>query len=198
MDFAPMEAVSQREVLTAAELRSALEGLHSIDLIRLKKKANVLAPGTGMEPNDLLQEAVKRSLEENSGRNCPGNVKPAIFLGNVMKSIASHAREKRKREPPINLSKDDEDDPTANVPDPRPSPEEVVIRRLDCEKAHTRIEAMFNEDRKAQAIVIGIMEDWSPHEIREMETMSKKEYEAARKRVRRKLLREAPKGLTHE
>ena len=193
-----MEAVPQREVLTAVELRSALEGLHSIDLIRLKKKANVLAPGTGMEPNDLLQEAVKRSLEESSGRNCPDNVKPAIFLGNVMKSIASHAREKRKREPPINSSKDDEDDPTANVPDLRPSPEEVVIRRLDCAKARTRIEAMFNEDRKAQAIVIGIMEDWSPHEIREMETMSKKEYEAARKRVQRKLLREALKGLTHE
>ena len=193
-----MEAVPQREVLTVAEFRSALESLCPSDQVRLKEKANALAPGTGMEPKDLLQEALKRSLEENGGRNCPRNVKPAIFLGNVMKSIASHARQKRKREPLINSSKDDEDDPTANVPDPRPSPEEVVIGHLDYVKVLTRIEEMFDKDPKVQAIVIGIMEGWSPQEIREMEPMSKKEYEAARKRVLRKLLREVPKGLTHE
>ncbi len=189
-----MEAIPQRVVLTTAELRSALEGLRPTELTRLQKKAAVLAPGTGMEPNDLLQEAVKRSLEENGGRNCPRDVKPAIFLGNVMKSIASHARKEWKRETPSNTGEGDEIDPITNVPDPTPSPEEVVIRHLDGKKERIRIEAMFNEDRKAQAIVIGIMEDWSPHEIREMEPMSKKEYEAARKRMRRKFLREYSKG----
>ena len=193
-----MEAIPQREVLTAAEFRSALECLCTTDLARLQKEATFLAQGSGMEPNDLLQEAVKRSLEENGGRRCPRDVKPVTFLGNVMRSIASHERPKWKREAPINTSEGDEDDLIANMPDPAPSPEEVVIRRSDCVKVLTRIEAMFNDDPKAQAVVIGIMEDWSPRQIRDMEPMNEKEYAAARKRVRRKLLSEFPKGLTYE
>ena len=156
-----MEAIPQREVLTAAEFRSALECLCTTDLARLQKEATFLAQGSGMEPNDFLQEAVKRSLEENGGRHCPRDVKPVTFLGNVMRSIASHARQEWKRETPSNTSKDDEVDPLANSPDPALSPEEVVIGRLDYGKVLIQIVAMFDEDRKAQAIVIGIMGDWS-------------------------------------
>ena len=193
-----MEAIPQREVLTTAELRSVLEALNPTDLNRLQKEATFLAPGTGMEPKDLLQEAVMRSLEENGGRTCPRDVRPVTFLYNVMKSIASHAREKWKREIPSSSSKDEEGDPIIKAPDPAPSPEEAVIRQLDGEKALARLVAIFDEDLEAQAIVIGIVEDWSPREIREMESMSEKEYAAARKRVLRKLQREFPKGLTHE
>ena len=57
---------------------------------------------------------------------------------------------------------------------------------------------MFEGDPKAQAIIIGDMEGWSPGETCEMEPMSDKEYATARKRVRRALLREFPKGPTHE
>ena len=193
-----MEAIPQHEVLTTAELRLMLEAFNPTDLNRLQKEATFLALGTGMEPEDLLQEAVMRSLEENGGRTCPRDVKPMTFLCNVMKSIASHAREKWKREIPSNSSEDEEGDPIVKALDPAPSPEEVVIRHLDGEKALARIEAIFDEDLDAQAIVIGIMEDWTPREIREMESMSEKEYAAARKRVLRKLLREYPKGLTNE
>ena len=193
-----MEAVPQRDLFTAAELRSALEALRPIDLVRLQKKANALAPGTGMEPDDLLQEALGRALEENSGRNCPRDVNPVTFLGNVIRSIASHAREEWAQETPIGATEDDEDDPIVDAPDPAPSPEEAVIGRLDHGQTVARIEAMFEGDPKAQAIIIGNMEGWSPNETREMEPMSDKEYAAARKRVRRALLREFPKGPTHE
>ena len=176
----------------------AIETMSEVDRIRLRKKAKAFAKGTGMEPDDLFQEAVALSLEENGGRNCPRDVKPVIFLGNVMRSIASHSREKWAREMPIGANRDDEDDPIVAMPDSAPSPEEVVIGRLDYRKTITRIETMFDDDPWGQAIVIGIMEDWSPHEIREMEPMSKNEYAAARKRVRRKLLLEFPKGSIHE
>lgn len=193
-----MEAIPQREVLTVAEFRSALEALQSTDRIRLQKKAAFLAPGSGMEPDDLLQEAVKRSLEENGGRNCPCDVAPMTFLGNVMRSIASHARKEWKRETPSNAGEGDEDNPIGNMPDLALSLEEVVIKRIDCAKMLARIEEMFNKDPKGQAIVIGIMEGWSPQEIREVEPMKENEYVSARKRVRRKLLSEFPKGLTYE
>ena len=193
-----MKAIPQREMRSIAELRSAIETMSKLDRIRLWKKARVFATGTGMEPDDLLQEAVARSLDENGGRTCPRDVKPVIFLGNVMRSIASHSREKWEREMPIGANEDDEDDPFVAIPDPGPTPEEVVIGRLDYRKTITRIETMFDEDPQAQAILIGIMEDWSPYEICTMEPMSENKYAAARKRLRRKLLREFPKGRTHE
>ena len=57
---------------------------------------------------------------------------------------------------------------------------------------------MFDDDSQAQAVVIGLMEGWAPHEIREVESMSDKQYDAARKRVRRALLREFQKGSIYE
>ena len=193
-----MRAIPLREMRSIAELRLAIETISKLDRIRLLKKARVLATGTGMEPDDLFQETVARSLEKNGGRNCPHDVKILTFLGNVMRSIASHSREKWEREMPLGVNEDDEDDPFVAIPDPGPSPVEVVIGRLDYRRTIARIEAMFDEDPQAQAIVIGIMEDWSPHEICALEPMSKNEYGSARKRVRRKLLREFPKGPTHE
>lgn len=190
-----MKAFPQREMRSIAELRLAIETMSKLDRIRLLKKARLLATGTGMEPDDLFQEAVARSLEENGGRTCPCDVKTMVFLGNVMRSIASHSREKWERERPTGAN---EDDPFVAIPDPGPSPEEAVIGRLDYRRTITRIETMFDEDPQAQAILIGIMEDWSPHEICAMEPMSENTYAAARKRLRRKLLREFPKGLTHE
>ena len=95
-----MKAVPQRDLLTAAELRSALEELRPVDLVRLQKKATALAPGTGMEPDDLMQESLTSALEENGGRNCPRDVNPVNFLGNAIRSIASHARVEWAREMP--------------------------------------------------------------------------------------------------
>ncbi len=151
-----------------------------------------------MEPGDLLQESVARSLEENGGRNCPRNVKVVTFLGNVMRSIASHARENWTREMSTGANKEGENDPITAAPYPAPSPEEAVIGQLDCEKAVVLIETMFDKDRQAEAIAIGIMAGWSPKEICEVEPMSDKEYATARKRTLRALRREFSKGSTYE
>lgn len=193
-----MEIIPQRDLLSTAELRSAFETLSQTDLVRLEKKATALAPGTGMEPKDLLHEAIVRSLEENGGRNCPRDVKPVTFLDNVMRSIASHAREHWARETPSSAIKEDQDDPIVKVPDPAPSPEQAVIGQIDRKRTLACIEAIFNDDPQAEAVMIGIMEGWAPHEVRELESMSSREYDAARKRARRALLREFPKGPSHE
>ena len=193
-----MTDARQREVLTTTELRSALDALSEIDLIRLRQKATALAPGTGMEPDDLLHEAVARSLEENDGRKCPRGVKVATFLGNAMRSIASHEREKWAREMPAGTKEDDKDDPIVSIPDPAPSPEGIVRGRQDGDKVVARIETMFDKDSQAEAIAIGAMAGWSPEEIREIEPMNDREYTAARKRAYRKIRREFQKGLTHE
>ena len=147
-----------------------------------------------MEPGDLLQEAVIRSLEENGGRNCPRNVKVATFLGNVMRSIASHAREKWAREIPVGVDKDDK----IAMSNPELSPEEIVRKQHDWERIVSGIEEMFDKGPQAEAVAIGIMAGWSQEEIREVEPMSDKEYAAARKRTLRALRREFSKGSIYE
>lgn len=186
------------EVLTITELRSAFETLSTIDLNRLGKKAAALALGTGMESEELLHEAIVRSLEENGGRKCPRGVPVVTFWGNVMRSIASHERKKWARERPAGANEDEKDDPIVAIPDPAPSPEEVVRIHHDSGKTVVRIEAMFDEDPQAEAIAIGTMEGWSPEEIREVEPMNDKEYAAAHKRAYRKLRHEFQKGSIHE
>jgi len=197
-DFSQIEFASNTDVFSATELRSEIESFRDIDYARLSKKAIALAPGTGMEPNDLLQEALFRALKEKGGRNCPCNVNPAIFLGNVMRSIATHARLDWAREVPACTTGEDESGPIENTPDSAPSPEEATIAHLDYGRIIDRLEEMFRDDPKAQAIIIGDMEGWTPDEIREMEPMSTKEYDTARKRVRRSLLREFPEDPTNE
>jgi len=197
-----MEVVSQPDMLTVDELRLALNALLPVELIRLEKKAKALAPGTGMDPDDLLQEAVRRAIDEddNERRHCPRSVNLTVFLGNVMRSIASHERLKWEREMPMGGgdSEEEEKDVILSAPDPTPTPEEQTISRLDCGRIRREIEALFEGDPKALAVVTGDMEGWSPQEIRELEPMNEAEYAAARKRVRRTLLRNFPEGKFHD
>lgn len=193
-----MRAVLKRDVLSTAEVRSALAALTQADHLRIQNKAAVLALDTGFSPEDLFQEAVRRALEDGGGRNCPRDVHLATFIGNAMRSIASAEREKWKRAPPTGKVKDGELDPIDNAPDPSPSPEETVIANLDGAQLIARIEAIFEGDPKALAIIYGNMEGWSPDEIRELEPMSEKEYAAAQKRVRRAISSHFPEGPKHD
>lgn len=193
-----MRAVSKRDVLSTAEFRSALEALTPADGVRIQNKAAFLALDTGFSPEDLFQEAVRRALEDGEGRNCPRDVLPVVFIGNTMRSIASAEREKWKRAPPFGRAKEGEIDPIDNMPDSSPSPEEAAITNIDGARSIVQIEAVFEGDSKALAVVIGDMEGWSPNEIREMEPMSEKEYAAARKRVRRAISSHFPEGPKHD
>lgn len=189
---------AQSDTLSAAEFRAAVDAMRDVDWARLMKKAQLLMPGTGMSARDLLHEALVRAMEENAGRNCPRTVNPAVFLGNAMRSIASHAREEWAREMPTGTVEEDERDLIADTLDEGPSPEALAISRLDHGRVIARIQEMFENDSMALAVVIGDMEGWSPEQIREMEPMSDKEYVAARKRVRRALLREFAEGPTYD
>lgn len=176
--------------MSTADFIAALRELLSrpAEAIRLKKKANVFAQGTGMEGSDLLHEAVRRTLEED-GRNCPTDVAVSVYLGNAMRSIASDERRKYVRETPAGDGRD-EQGVLGSVSDDAPSPEKVALGRVDLERTVARIEEMFGDDPLAIAVVVGILQEWSPDEIKEIESMDDKQYATARRRVRRALARE--------
>jgi hypothetical protein len=92
---------SERSVLTRDEFIAALRAL---SLVRLKEKANFRALGSGMEGDDLFQEAILRTLEED-GRKCPSDVPVHVYLDNAMRSIADGERKKYVRERPAGAAK---------------------------------------------------------------------------------------------
>ena len=183
-----MTGVPRSAHLDNAAFIAALNALAPTDLLRLRKKSGFRAMGTGMEGDDLLNEAVQRTLEDN-GRNCPADVPVAVYLDNAMRSIADGEREKYARRRPVGDGHD-ENSPVGKLADGNPSPADAALDRIELQRVVDRIQEIFADDPQAQAVVIGDMEGWSPEEIREMEPMDDKQYAAARKRVRRALERE--------
>ncbi len=183
-----MAGVTRNAHLDNAAFVAALDALEPADLIRLRKKSAYRAAGTGMDGDDLLNEAIHRTLEED-GRNCPADVPVVVYLDNAMRSIADGEREKYARRIPVGDGHD-EKSAVGKLADNNPSPADAALDRIEFERVVDRIQEIFAEDPQAQAIVIGDMEGWSPEEIKEMEPMNEKQYASARRRVRRALERE--------
>jgi hypothetical protein len=187
---------AKRTYLDAEAFRAALNAFTPAQLIRLRKQSAFLALGSGFAGDDLLSEAIVRTLGEG-GRNCPADVPIAAYLYNAMRSIADGEREKWEREAPSGDSLD-EATPIAAHPDPAPGPEQIALGRIEFSRVIPRIEALFADDPKAMAVIIGDMEGATPDEIRELEPMDDKEFVAARKRVRRTIAREFGERKAHE
>ncbi len=173
-------------VITPAETALARELVTETDLLRLKAiarwHARGLPPDVGWE--DLLQEAFARFL--GGSRRQPDGVTRVVFLAGVMRSLkAEHWRRvvQETREPP-----------------PLPGAQQIDVDALhDPERALTAwqelstLERLFAEDPLVLQIVSGLAQGLSAAEIRRMHDISKIEYDSARRRMRRILLRE---GLT--
>ena len=183
-----MSGVPDSAHLDNAAFIVALRELGPAALLRLRKKSAYRAAGTGMAGDDLLHEAIRRTLEED-GRNCPADVPIHVYLDNAMRSIASGERKKFAREKPAGDGHD-ESSPVGRHATDNPSPADAALERITLERVVARIQDIFADDPRALAVVIGDMEDWSATEIRGMEQMDEKEYAAARKRVRRAFERE--------
>lgn len=183
-----MAVPAERRYLDTAEFRAALDALSSTELIRLKKKAMYHAMGTGMEGDDLLHEAIVRTLSGDE-RHCPADVAVKVYLDGAMRSIADGAREKFEREAPAG-SGHDEEDVVGRAADGRMSPADVATRRVDFWRGVEQLQALFGDDPEAQAVLIGDIEGWPPDEVKQMESMDDNAYAAARKRVLRTIERE--------
>lgn len=176
--------LADSRILLPAQTALALKLVTEIDLLRLKTIARLHARGLPPEVgwDDLLQEAITRVLV--GSRKIPEGVSTIAFLAGVMRSLkAEHWRrahsggEARAQE--------------VQLRDSAPNPERSLIAREEL----TAIERLFADDRVALAIIAGLGEGLSPDEIRAKQRLSKTDYDSARRRMRRALLRE---GLTCE
>lgn len=178
---------------SVAEIQAALEEFGSDDLGRLERAARQLSVGTGMGPDDLLQEAIRRALEGE--RTCPCEVEISVFLYNVMKSIASASRKQISRRPRHeSLDEDENAEPASRVASRERSVEELLVARADYSEHLKALQALFDDDEQALLVVMGDLDGESATVLKDMGAMDDKVLATVRRRIRRKIEKAFPEG----
>jgi len=188
-----MPPLSTHQVIAPTNTALALKLVTNMDLLRLKSIARLHARGlpSDVSWDDLLQEALTRVL--TGKRVKPDDVPMVAFLGGVMRSLrADHIRRSRrgvKRDDPLWLGDEPDERPELEVLDPGADPERALIATDELDK----IRQLFADDPMALQIIEGLAEGLTAEQIRAHHGLSRIDYDSARKRMRRCLIRE---GLT--
>jgi RNA polymerase sigma-70 factor (ECF subfamily) len=170
---------------SAADVSRALGALSEIDLLRLRALARLRARGLppGIDWSDLLNEALARALD--GSRQWPQGVPFLVFLAGVMRSICDEVWRRRRREAALIAFGASAETDARDVACPAADQERVLAA---CE-AVAAIYRLFAGDRVALLIISGLANGKSADDIRVLHGLSPVEYDSARRRMRRALLR---------
>jgi RNA polymerase sigma-70 factor (ECF subfamily) len=191
----PIPPLSHDRTLAPSHTALALNLVTEMDLLRLKSIARLYARGLPPDVSwdDLLQEAITRVL--TGKRVQPEGVAMVAFLGGVMRSLrADHIRRARhglQRDDPRWIAESQDDRFELELLDPSADPERALIAVEELDK----IRRLFADDPVALRIIDGLAEGLAAEQMRARYGISRTEYDSARKRMRRCLIRE---GLTCE
>jgi DNA-directed RNA polymerase specialized sigma24 family protein len=176
----------------AVETTCAIRTLSDVDLLRLKAIARAWARGLpdGLGWADVLNEAIARVLD--GSRRWPPGVPLLAFLSGVMRSICDDYWRRARRdlgllvrfEDFVDLAAPGED--TESTPDPE--------RVLAAGQALAAVDRLFAGDPPVLKIIAGLADGLTAKEICRVYGMSECEYDTARKRMRRAILRSGLAG----
>jgi DNA-directed RNA polymerase specialized sigma24 family protein len=158
------------------------------EMARVKKLARILAHGLrAMNAEDLLQTAMTRLLEE--GRSWPRGLPTFLVLQGVMRSVASNARKKRDYLLAEDLGPAPTDDPET---EPSPvgegvSPEANPARVIEAECELAAVQNAVAGDEDLELLVEALADGLTGNGIAEELGWDGKKYDAARKRLSRRL-----------
>jgi len=174
---------------TTADVAHAIHALSDAQLVRLKALARLWSRGLpgGLGWTDVLNEAIVRVLD--GSRPWPPDVPLLAFLSGVMRSICDDQWRRARRELLVRVG-----DLTVHLGDRNPSGEEVESspdpeRVLAAAQALAAIHELFAADPCALKIIAGLAEGLTAAEICRHYDMAERDYDTARKRMRRALLR---------
>ncbi len=161
----------------SGDVAAALCTLTDADLLRLRAvarlRARALPPGSVGWP-DLLQESVLRALD--GSRSWPAGVALIAFLGGIMRSLCTEHWRRYRWEGIADC-----------VPDSSPGSDPE--RSYASVQALAALDRLFADDPVALRVLAGLADDLSAAEIRLHYGLSEVEYDTARRRMRRTLLR---------
>ncbi len=191
--MARVPPLADTRILRPTETALALELVGPVDLLRLKAIARLHARGLPPDVTweDLLQEALTRVLVGR--RRQPQGVTVVAFLAGVMRSLKSEHWRRAQGRPDSREALGVDRAPGAPREIEPVDPLQDPVRALVARQALAGIERLFHGDAEALQIIAGLGDGQSPEQIRAACGLTKTDYDSARKRMRRKLLRE---GLT--
>jgi DNA-directed RNA polymerase specialized sigma24 family protein len=168
---------------------SAIDQLGKADWLRLEQCARYqVYRYAAINPHEVLAEAVARAMAGE--RIWPADVALMTFLRGVIRSVADEFREKEK----AILSTPDAELTAAMQAEPdgeRAPGEDVRLEQLELIR---RIWLLFEGDDGAQALMFGVEEGMTAKEVQDQFDLSATDYDAARKRLKRKLDEHFPGG----
>lgn len=174
------------------EFKAALAALGQADLLRLRRAADQLVGDGVMGTDDLIQESYCRVLA--GSRPWPFDVRLLPFLVNVMKSVVSNERRKRKRSEedgsavraPLSLH-DATGSLVIDVKDPIPNVEDVLLADAGAAEFKREILELFADDPVAQILVEGIAEEMEGDELRQLTDLDQTSFNSKRRLIRRRI-----------
>ena len=188
--------------VAAEALYDAVAALSDADFVRLRgfaawKVRGLGVAGFGLDPEDVIQEAVLRTLDGDRTwrKNAVGLLD---HLMGVISSLTSHWAEKvARRAPTVTAAdlprpddSDDEDDPLEALGNGLATPEREVAAKEMLEQ----VEGLFGDDEMVSLVMLGMREEMKGPEIQKDLGISENEYEAIVKRMRTKVRTTFPKG----
>ena len=188
----PEASITERTVPVKGIL-DAVDRMSIADGQRLLRIARTLCYGTGMDGDDLFQEAVERTL---AGRRlCPHDVDLMRFLAGVIRSVADAERKKRTRECAQHWGNaiDTIEATDATEVDANMVAEE---RRSECKSMVDAVFGLLDNDEEAQLLLMADFDGLSAAEIRDLNGLDKTALATVRRRIRRRIDRAYPKGWT--
>jgi RNA polymerase sigma-70 factor (ECF subfamily) len=174
-------AVWQPRTVTAGQdVRAALAAMPADDLLRLRAIARLRARSlpAGMSWSDLLHEAVLRALA--GSRPWPPGVPLLAFLAGVMRSLCDEQWRRHRLHQAL---------PALGCGGTADDPERALAARETIAALHRQ----FASDTVATQVITGLLSGMAPETIRRHYGLSDTEYDTARRRMRRTMLRH---GLT--
>lgn len=187
--------LAKTKVPRPAQTAHALGLVSRMDLLRLKSIARVYARGLPPEAawEDMLQEALTRII--TGSRRQPEGVTTVAFVAGVLRSLRAQywrraGRERGGRDS-VALDRHADESLALALADRAAGPERALSARQEL----IAIRRLFAGDAAALQIIEGLGEGLSARQIRLAAGLSKTDYDSARRRMRRTLLRE---GLTCE
>ena len=183
----PKLGESNERFATLQEARAAIEGLQKTDHAKLMLIARGFArgrlQGTVVEPDDLLHDAIAKTLDGR--RRWNRRVSIIKHLDRVMESDAGHEAEKRVARGEDHLPKGNAE-PVVQHPDPEAC--------LQAREELGNLLALFAEDKTALELLRLKGDGLSASEIQRELGMGKTSYETVTKRVRRRLAKHLAEG----
>ncbi len=170
---------------SAAAVARALEALSAEQLVQLQALARLRARGlpSGILWSDLLHEALARAMD--GSRQWPPGVPLLVFLAGVMRSICDEIWRRRRREAELIAFGRDAEARCQDVPCPAADQERVMA----ASEALTALYRLFAGDAVVLSILSGLANGLSAADIRTAHGISEVDYDSARRRMRRAMLR---------